>query len=88
MGFKVHDSKSFSLLLNIAALLLKGLFNIELKVEITDVHALHSFVESVEDVELHIVEGLEERADELGFEGEQLGQFVLQQIVVIIKLLG
>ncbi len=67
---------------------MEGVLDVERQVEVADIYPLHALVEGVEDVELHVVEGLEERLDELALEGEQLGQLLLKEVVEVVELLG
>ena len=45
-------------------------------------------MEGVEDVELHVVEGLEKGSDEFSFELEEFGEFVFEEVVVVVEFLG
>lgn len=67
---------------------MEGVLDVEGEVEVPYVALLHALVQRVEDIELHVVEGLEEGLDELALEREQLGELLLQQVVEVVEFLG
>ena len=45
-------------------------------------------MEGVEDVELHVVEGLEEGLDEFALELEKAWELVFEEVVEVVEFLG
>ena len=65
--FEFDDREGFDLLFDRASFPFERGFDVEGEVKVPNVDALHTFVQGIEDVELHVVKRLEERSDELAF---------------------